>query len=137
MSILIERPPNFDQILAAFPDADTFGVIFAFGEHIYSPRGGVIPPALLAHEHVHCDRQSKYVKPELWWDLYITDTEFRYREELLAHVAEYKAQLAGLDRNHKSKLLMATAARLVAPLYNYRPPRSLNVAMFDIKRELR
>lgn len=134
--IIVERPPNFDQILAAFPDADKPGVIFAFGEHIYNPSGKIIPAPLVAHEHVHCAHQSQFVKPELWWDLYIDDHDFRYSEELAAHVAEFKAQLAGLDRNRKSKLLMATAARLVAPLYNYVPPRKLTAAMFDIQREL-
>jgi hypothetical protein len=134
--IIVERPPNFDQILAAFPDADKPGVIFAFGEHIYNPSGKIIPAPLVAHEHVHLDNQKMYVNPELWWTMYIEDPEFRYKEELYAHVAEFKAQLAGLDRNRKSKLLMATAARLVAPLYNYVPPRKLTAAMFDIQREL-
>lgn len=131
--IIIERPPNFDQILAAFPDANKPGVLFAFGDSVYNPSAVNIPAALLAHEHVHVTQQAKFIKPELWWDLYIADLEFRYREELFAHVAEYKAQLAGLDGNRKSKLLMATAARLVAPLYNYQPPRSLTQAIRDLQ----
>jgi hypothetical protein len=134
VSIVIGRPPNFDQILAAFPDADKPGVIFAFGHDIYNPSGGVIPPALLAHEAVHCHRQS--TAADLWWEQYIADPMFRYQEELFAHVAEYKAQAGRLDRNLRAKLLMATAARLCAPLYNYQPPRSLSVAMRDLKWEL-
>jgi hypothetical protein len=136
MAIIAARPPNFDQILAAFPHAAGTGVIFAHGDHIYSPGGEPIPLPLLAHEHVHLDEQKKCASPEAWWDLYIADHEFRYRQELLAHVAEYKAQLAGLDRNAAAKRLMSTASRLVAPLYNYTPPRSMTRAMFDIKREL-
>ncbi len=131
--IVIERPPNFERIAAAFPDASKPGVLFAYGGKIYNPTGGVVPHALLKHEQVHLDRQSQ---PDQWWEKYLIDSEFRYREELLAHVAEYTAQVHGLDRNHKAKLLMATAARLVAPLYNYQPPKSLNAAMRDLRWEL-
>lgn len=131
--IRIERPPNFKQILSAFPGASRPGVIFAYGADIYNPSGNVIPTALLAHESVHCERQKD---PSRWWTHYISDAEFRYREELAAHVAEYSTQAVGLDRNHRVKLLMSTAARLVAPLYNYQPPRSLTVAMRDLKWEI-
>lgn len=139
MSVIIERPPNFDQILAAFPDASKPGVIFAFGEHIYNPSGGVIPPALLAHEAVHQRRQQRENHPnavENWWENYLADTEFRYTEELLAHAAEYRVQAVKLDRNYRAKLVMSTAARLVAPLYNYQPPRTLSTAMRDLRWEL-
>ncbi|HWX31235.1 MAG TPA: hypothetical protein VNZ53_27825 [Steroidobacteraceae bacterium] len=136
--ILVERPPNFDQILKAFPDADKPGVIFAYGDFIYNPSGNAIPGPLFAHEAVHQQRQQGPGKmsPEIWWQLYIEDNAFRYREELLAHVAEYKAQTHGLDRNQKHKLLMSTAARLTAPLYNYVPPRSLTQAIYDLKWEI-
>jgi hypothetical protein len=145
--IIAERPPNFDQILAAFPDAGKPGVIFAYGEHIYNPTGNPIPPALLAHEAVHCLRQRamKCAAPLAaeqdgvgrWWEMYIADPMFRYTEELFAHVAEFKAQANGIDRNYRAKLLMSTAARLVAPLYNYVPPRSLKQAVSDLTEELR
>ena len=140
--IIIGRPPNFELILKAFPDADKPGVIFAYGHDIYNPSGVTIPQALYAHEEVHGRRQLalegsliRTGRIELWWEKYIDDAEFRYREELLAHVAEYRAQ-APKDRNLRSKLLMVTAARLCAPLYNYQPPRSLSVAMRDLKWEL-
>jgi hypothetical protein len=136
--ILTERPPNFEQILKAFPDADKPGVLFAYGDYIYSPSGAHIPEPLLQHESVHQKRQQGPGKmsPEIWWQLYIEDNAFRYREELEAHVAEYKAQLHGIDRNQKHKLLMATAVRLVAPLYNYTPPRTLSQAMRDLRWEI-
>jgi hypothetical protein len=137
--ILVERPPNFEQILKAFPDAAKPGVIFAYGEYVFNPSGGDIPAPLLAHESVHLSRQTGPGKmsPEIWWALYIEDNAFRYREELLAHAAEYRAQTHGLDRNQKHRLLMSTAARLVAPLYNYVPPRSLTMAIHDLNWELK
>lgn len=136
MSVIVARPPNFELILKAFPSADKPGVIFAYGDHIYNPTGGNIPPALLAHEEVHLLRQHRPSGPNGWWLQYIDDAEFRYREELAAHVAEFRAQAPGIDRNLRAKLLTSTAARLCAPLYNYQPPRSLNQAIRDIRQEL-
>jgi hypothetical protein len=132
--IINARPPNFDQILDAFPKADSEGVIFAYDGNIYNPSGMAIPPALIAHEEVHL-REQRHVGASYWWTKYIEDSEFRYVEELLAHAAEFKVQRAG-DRNMSARLLMATALRLVAPLYNYVPPVSLQQAMKDLKREI-
>jgi hypothetical protein len=138
MTVRVERPPNFDQILAAFPGADASGVIFAYGDDIFSPGGADISPALLAHEAVHGRRQQGpgEMSPEIWWALYIQDPKFRYREELYAHVAEYKAQAGPLDRNARARLLQVTAKRLIAPLYHYVPPHSLATAMRDLRWEL-
>jgi len=142
--IIIGHPPIFDRILAVFPNADKPGVLFAFDGCVYNPSGIVVPPALIAHEEVHLKRQrdlgpnphstTKRSGPDLWWDNYLHDSEFRYNEELLAHVAEFKAQRVTSDRNFGARLLMHTALRLVAPLYNYQPPRSLQDAMKDLRR---
>lgn len=146
--IIVARPPNFDAILAAFPDADKPGVIFAYGDDIFNPSGHEIPAALLAHERVHCKRQSSgsftriqgYSAEKLtayWWTEYLRDPEFRYYEELLAHAAEYRDQAARWpDRNDRARLLQSTARRLVAPLYNYQPPRTLQQAVRDLRQEL-
>jgi hypothetical protein len=132
--IINERPPNFEQIKAAFPRAGNPGVLFAYGDRIYNPSGIVVPPALIAHEEVHLNRQRD-AGPTTWWDQYLTDNGFRYNEELLAHAAEFKAQRV-TDRNFVARLLLATALRLVAPLYNYQPPRTLQQAMNDLRREI-
>lgn len=131
-TILIEKPPIFDRILAAFPKAAEPGVIFAWGDAIYNPSGIVIPPALLAHEAVHGRRQ--YIGIELWWDEYLTDPEFRYAEEIPAHAAEFIALGSLRDRNYRAKVAMATARRLIAPLYNYGTRYSLARAIRDLER---
>jgi len=138
--IINDKPPNFAIIAAAFPKADGPGVMFAYDGNIYAPSGGVIPPALIAHENIHLERQSNPrtgMTPDSWWTLYINDPEFRYQEELLAHVAEMRAifQVPG-DRNAQARILMLTALRLTAPLYNYQPPRSMQRAMKDLRREV-
>jgi hypothetical protein len=136
--IIHERPPNFEQIHAAFPRADGAGVMFAYDGNIYNPSGIVVPPALIAHENVHLIRQARptvCASADQWWEWYINESDFRYNEELLAHVAEFKAQRYN-DRNASARLLTATALRLVAPLYNYQPPRTLQQAMRDLRREI-
>lgn len=134
MKIEIANPPNFDKILAAFPNANGHGVIFAFGATIFNPSGVVIPPALLAHEEVHGLRQSHCHSVESWWNTYIADPEFRYTEELHAHAAEYRVQMRTVhDRNDRAKLAMSTAQRVLAPLYNYGIPKSLNQAICDLR----
>lgn len=132
--IKIELPPNFERIQAVFPKASEPGILFAYGEDIYNPSGVSIPYALMRHEYRHCARQWQ-ADPEAWWEKYLTDDAFRYEEELLAHVDEYLAQASGTkDRNARARLEMSTAARLIAPLYNYRPARSLQQAIRDIHR---
>jgi hypothetical protein len=144
MKIELTRPPNFEQILAAFPGADKPGVIFAFGDAVHNPSGGHVSEALIRHESVHCERQLAFnynldtqMTPALWWEKYIADHEFRYIEELKAHAAEFTAQLHPLiSRNNRARLLHRTAQRLIAPLYNYNPPRTMRDAQLDLKREL-
>ena len=132
--IIIERPPNFDRVLAAFPDADKHGVLFAYADAIYNPSGVTIPPALLAHEGIHLIRQRDGETADSWWEKYLTDDEFRYREELEAHISEYISLASVIkDRNLRAKVLQNTAARLVAPLYNYKPPRTLQLAVRDLR----
>jgi hypothetical protein len=143
--IIVDRPPNFERIHAAFPDAEKPGVIFAYDGCIYNPSGQTIPPALVAHEDVHLTRQkamgprpfstTQYSGADLWWERYLESSEFRYNEELLAHAAEFKVQRSS-DRNFVARLMVSTALRLVAPLYNYTPPVSLQQAMKDLRREI-
>ncbi len=127
-------PPNFELIRAAFPNAESPGVIFAYDGVVYSPDTDTIPPALIAHESVHLRRQAEGT-PDTWWHSYIRDSEFRYHEELLAHAAEFRYQKNG-DRNITAALLQRTAMRLIAPLYAYEPPRTLQQALKDLREEI-
>ncbi len=132
--IRIERPPNFDAIVAVFPKADSYGVLFAYGEDVFNPSGASIPKWIMAHEYKHCARQF-LMTPELWWENYLTNSDFRYREELLAHAAEFNEakDLSKRDRNVYAKLFDRTAHRLIAPLYNYQPARTLRQALNDLE----
>jgi hypothetical protein len=132
LKIEIANPPGFEKIVAAFPKAAGPGVIFAYGDTIFNPSGVEIPPALMAHEQVHGNRQG--ATAEKWWERYIAEPDFRYYEELPAHAAEFhKIMNIVHDRNQRAKLMMHTAQRLIAPLYNYGVPKSLNQAICDLR----
>lgn len=126
-----ERPPNFARVASVFPEAACSGILFSYGPDIYNPSGAEIPDWLMAHENKHCERQTD---PELWWEMYLTNDDFRYNEELIAHREEYRVQAKRIkDRNARAKLAMRTAKRLVAPLCRFQPPRSLTQAYKDIR----
>ena len=134
MYVVIDRPPNFEQIVAAFPKATDPGVIFAYGDTIYNPSGSIIPPELIAHEQAHGRQQRDWqAGVDIWWRQYIADLEFRYHEELYAHVAEMRATCVS-DRNQRAHLLMHTARRLIAPLYNYGLTKTYNQALRDLSK---
>lgn len=119
-AIVIAKPPMFDEIAAAFHLARMPGVIFSWGEAIiFNPSGVHISPALLAHEAVHGARQGlNDAGIRHWWETYIADPEFRLREEMPAHRAEYAA-IKGLvkDRNERVRELHHIVNKLCGPLY--------------------
>lgn len=116
MKVLLQHPPNIDEIDAAFGSRSKPGILYAYGDAIYNPSGAPLTPWLLAHELTHILNQAG--DPDAWWRKYIEDVEYRYNEELLAHRAEMRTRLQGVrDRNARIKLVMETAARLSNPLY--------------------
>lgn len=118
MQIIAAHPPNFSRIAEAFPHVLTSnGVIYCYGSKIYSPDGILlVTPELVKHESIHSQRQGQDV--DGWWDRYITDMDFRLREEIPAHKAEYFAfcRRHG-DRNIRAKFLSTISERLAGPLY--------------------
>lgn len=113
--IIKDRPPNYQEILLHFPDANRPGVIFAYAPYIYAPSGNV-PPELVDHEKVHIARQQK-IGVEEWWRRYLTSPEFRFQEEVLAHRAEYRHIVQHGTRFARRRALKELAKRLSGPLY--------------------
>ena len=117
MEIVIDRPPNYDAIVAVFPFARRDGVIFTYGTKIYNPSGAAISGALKCHESVHSQSQLMGT-PQEWWERYLAEPLFRLEEELIAHRAEYRAFRGWTpDRNAVARELHAIAQRLAGPLY--------------------
>ena len=118
MKIIIDRPPNFKDIVSVFPMASNKGVIFAFNNSIYNPSNIIITPELMAHERVHCARQGNEANTLEWWNSYLNDPDFRYYEELLAHSQEYMTLADNAsNRNQKRSALKSVANKLASPLY--------------------
>lgn len=111
-----EFPPNIDQIKAVFPLACE-STVFAYGDKIYVPSGVEIPPEILAHERIHCERQLA-IGLDQWWDQYFFDKQFRLVEEVIAHQVEYQF-LRGLypGAHRKHAILEHVAKKLSHEIY--------------------
>jgi hypothetical protein len=121
MAVRLERPPNFDLIVAKFPAAAGENILFAYGDDIFNPSGGDITRPLMEHELRHCARQVVHGADQ-WWADYIAQDGFRYQEELFAHAAEYVVHLkTRKDRNDRARALQRIAQRFMLPLYQYPP----------------
>lgn len=117
MKILIEKPPNFEDIAKVFPIIKKqHGVIYTLGDTIYNPDGDEISKPLLAHEEVHSARQMMF-GVEQWWRLYLSNTGFRFSEEVMAHQKEYAVETELGNRNQRRIALKMIAERLASPLY--------------------
>jgi hypothetical protein len=115
MKIARAYPPNFKQILSAFPEAKCQGVIFCYGDTCYNPTGPSLTRALIAHEEIHSVHQVQ-MGPAIWWNRYCHDKQFRFDEEFPAHVAEFRA-FRGNRGTSRAGHLHQIAERLSGPLY--------------------
>lgn len=119
MKVVKARPPMFDEILAAFPLAGDDNIVFAWGDTIFAPDGGPISAEIHAHEAVHGQRQGSDI--EGWWRWYIADPAFRFKEEVPAHMAQYREfcrnNTQGAPRNRRRLYLHHVAKCLASPLY--------------------
>jgi len=113
MKIVTDYPPNVDEIRLVFPISDS--VIFAWGDTIFNPGGGEIPPELIEHEEVHGTRQGN--DPKGWWDRYLIDPAFRLAEEVPAHKEEFRWIVQNANRAERRRALLLISERLASPLY--------------------
>jgi hypothetical protein len=118
LQIINGRPPNFAQVLAVFPYAKTPGVIFTYGSALYCPGLPEIDVPLMAHETLHSQRQG--ADPDAWWSQYLESLDFRFDEERLAHIEEYRVVRETIPlRATRRRYLKFIATRLSGPLYNH------------------
>ena len=114
MRIVIDRPPNYDKINAAFNIAG-LPVIFAYGDTIYNPGNGEVTRSLIEHELTHCIQQAD--SPEAWWDLYIESPDFRFTQELAAHRAEFDHYRKRHVGKRSTRYLEHCASKFSSPVY--------------------
>lgn len=115
LRIVREPPPNYQEVLAAFPFASHPGTYFTYGKCIFVPVGdAMVSDHMQAHETIHAERQAD--NPAGWWRRYLDDRDFRLAEELVAHQAEFR-HFEGSPRAQRRFYLRQAAHRLASPLY--------------------
>lgn len=117
MRIKYDYPPNIKKIDAAFHVVGK-AVLYAYGDIIYAPLGGDVPPWLVAHEAKHSDQQAEFGSVEGWWDRYIEDSDFRFQQELEAHAVEYLVRKSlAPNRQTRRGALKVIARKLSSTIY--------------------
>lgn len=120
MRIVVDFPPNLDEIDAAIPGVKRNamnGIYFCYGDIIFNPSGKIISVPLLAHECTHSMQQAD-IGVEAWWDRYLANKTDRLDFELEAHRVEYeKIVTEGHGRPFRRRYLAGCAERLAGPLY--------------------
>lgn len=95
MKIVRDYPPNIDAIHALFRTKMKPGVVYCWGNVIFNPMPlgppDFLPVWIIKHEEVHCKQQHDFGSIDAWWDKYLAEPEFRFKQELPAHQAEYRA----------------------------------------------
>lgn len=111
----LNEAPNYQAL------KDKFGIdnkaIIAYGDTIYCD--SQLTGDLLQHELTHCQRQ-KFDKgsAKRWFELYMTDDNFRLQEEVLAYRSQFEfCKRVFKDRNKRTKILWALAKELSSPMY--------------------
>lgn len=115
MKVVNDFPPNYEEILLAFPGAAVPGVMFCYGDTIYVIGQDTVADHFHAHEATHAIQQGD--DPAGWWKIYIASPAFRLEQEIPAHRAEYNFRCKNMARKQRRWLLKETAGKLASPLY--------------------
>lgn len=119
MEIVKELPPNYDAIAKAFHFSSlpaSFEPIFTYGNILYNPFGGNVSPDLMAHEETHV-RQQEQIGVEAWWNFYMTDRNFRMKQEAEAYQNQYRFILEHYSRPERRRALQRLASDFSSALY--------------------
>jgi len=112
-----EFPPNIEQLKQFFPIHEDTHPIFTYGEHIYAPYHEHIPPDIIEHENVHIKQQKQYTSPDVWWNKYMLDKDFRLLQELEAYNRQYLWVKEKSNGRIAGEALIEMASNLCSPLY--------------------
>lgn len=108
--------PRIQDAIPSVKEMDSTRIAITCGDEIYYE--GVIPKDLLEHELIHVRQQTEDMPKSKWWDEYLSNPEFRYKQELEA----YRRQLEFLggiikDRNRLHQIRVQIAQILSGDLY--------------------
>ena len=111
MRVVIGFPPCYPAIRRALGRPPQTA-IYCWEDAVYNPGRIYVTDQLLAHEAVHSAQQAK-IGAENWWSVYLRSVEFRFGQELPAHVAEWLAH----DDARRAVELPLIADRLASKMY--------------------
>lgn len=108
-------PPNYDEIKRRLNVNFDDGLVFTYGDTIYTKRTDLLPDVII-HEQVHIKQQA--LSPSVWWNMYLNDWTFRYTQELEAYREQAKfIKKYILDRNARYKCISEVAQDFASPIY--------------------
>lgn len=96
MKIVEVFPPNINEINNALGDCSKSKPVYCYGSTIYNPYKRVITPDVEIHEQVHSRQQGQF--PEIWWEQYFVDKEFRLNQEIEAYGTQYDYVLKHIEQ---------------------------------------
>lgn len=125
--IKYQYPPNYAIINLAFPENKKHQAIFTYGKTIYNPFKVQTTPDLEFHERIHTRQQGD--NPEIWWNRYIEDVDFRLSQEIEAYGEQYKffkenANNPKISEWLLDKLSLALSGELYGNIISYGEARS-------------
>jgi len=117
MKIEVKKPPIWDEAHKHFEIDDTC-TIYTWGDTICNPANLLLSQELIDHESVHGMQQMAIGGPEIWWQNYLADSDFRLRMEAEAYARQYLSFCSRVhDRNRQAKYLWLLASTLSSPMY--------------------
>ena len=113
MKFSTDKPAIFDRLHEAYGVEWGGTLVVAYGDTIYHSKP--LDPSVIVHESVHLSRQES---PVQWWESYIRNKDFRFKEELLAYHAQYDFLKDTIkDRNELARHLWRLATDLSGAMY--------------------
>lgn len=88
MKVLDTYPPNYQNIRITLGDVSSVKPIFCYGKTIHNPFAREVTDDIILHEFIHSKQQGD--NPENWWNMYLSNKEFRLDQEAEAYGAQYK-----------------------------------------------
>lgn len=117
MQLVKAYPPNIREIEAVF-DLTGKKPVFTYGKVLFNPHDCTVDQFLMAHEVTHTAQQGAVGGPIEWWERYLSDKEFRLKQEVEAYYAQFSLlKSSRKDRNRIAWYLHQIARDLSSPMY--------------------
>jgi hypothetical protein len=118
MPIIFGKPPIFDRVAKEL-GPEVVSAYFTWEGRIWSLSGTTPPPEIVAHEERHVKQQESVGGSQSWWEMWLTDPDFRLRNEALAYGAQIAWLRAHRGGKEASRQLAWIASMLGGKDYGY------------------